>query len=83
MRTIPEGSTCSRKRRMNSTASTWIELNDGRITPTMTRAGGMNWEATLPEQVGLVVTSGRLEFRHIIKKSLPKGGIGTRRTPLL
>jgi hypothetical protein len=29
----------------------WIELKDGRITLTMTRAGGMNWEATLPEHI--------------------------------
>ncbi len=29
----------------------WIELNDGRITLTMTRAGGMNREATLPEHI--------------------------------
>jgi hypothetical protein len=29
----------------------WIELNDSRITLTMTRAGGMNWEATLPEHI--------------------------------
>ena len=29
----------------------WIELNEGRITLTMTRAGGMNWEATMPDQI--------------------------------
>ena len=29
----------------------WIEINEGRITLTMTRAGGMNWEATLPEHI--------------------------------
>jgi hypothetical protein len=29
----------------------WIELDEGRITLTMTRVGGMNWEATLPEHI--------------------------------
>jgi hypothetical protein len=29
----------------------WIELNDQRIFLTMTRAGGLNWEATLPEHI--------------------------------
>jgi hypothetical protein len=29
----------------------WIELNDGRIALTMTRAGGISWEATLPEHI--------------------------------
>jgi predicted DNA-binding protein len=29
----------------------WIELNDSRITLTMTRAGGLNREVTLPERI--------------------------------
>lgn len=29
----------------------WIEFDEGRITLTMTRVGGMDWEATLPEHV--------------------------------
>lgn len=29
----------------------WIELDQGRITLTMTRVGGMSWEVTLPEQI--------------------------------
>lgn len=29
----------------------WIELDEGRIMLTMTRVGGINWEATLPEHI--------------------------------
>ena len=29
----------------------WIEVNDHRVYLTMTRAGGLNWEATLPEHI--------------------------------
>ena len=29
----------------------WIERDDTRISLTMTRAGGLNWEATLPEDI--------------------------------
>jgi hypothetical protein len=29
----------------------WIEINDGRISLTMTRSGGMNWEVTVPDHI--------------------------------